>query len=114
MTATAATTHLVDDLDRADAGADAGEAASAARQSRFGLPAWWPVVTLGSPFVLWVSALLSVDPNRIGKYGLVSALPPSYFLALVFIAVGVAISLHRGARLPVVFAHATLFVLVVH
>jgi hypothetical protein len=78
------------------------------------LPRWWPVVTLGGALACWAIALLQIDPNRIGDYGLISAMPPAYFAALALIIVGVAIAFARGARLPVVLAHAVVFIFVVH
>ncbi len=93
---------------------DAADEAATATAPRRRLPAWWPIVTLGSALALWIVALVQIDPNRVGDYGLISAMPRVYFAALAVLTIGVAISLHRGGRLPVVLAHATVFVLVVH
>jgi hypothetical protein len=78
------------------------------------VPAWWPMLTLGSALVLWIVALARVDANAIGAYGLVSALPLAYFAALAMLTVGFAFALHRGARLPVMLAHIALFIVFVH
>jgi hypothetical protein len=76
--------------------------------------AWWPVVTLGAGIALWVVSLVRLHPDAIGAYGLISAMPVTFFVAIGIAMLGVVIALQRGARLPIVVAHAALFVLVVH
>jgi O-antigen/teichoic acid export membrane protein len=73
-----------------------------------------PTVTAGAGLVLWIISLTQVDVNAIGKYGLLSALPITYYAAVAALLLGVAIAVHQRARLPVVLAHAVLFVLIVH
>ena len=78
------------------------------------VPAWWPMLTLGSALALWIVALARLDANAVGPYGLVSALPVVYFVALGVLTVGFGFALHRGARMPVMLAHIVLFIVFVH
>jgi ABC-type amino acid transport system permease subunit len=73
-----------------------------------------PTVTAGAGLVLWVISLTQIDVDAIGKYGLLSAMPITYFAAVGALLLGVVIAVHQRQRLPVVLAHAVLFVLVVH
>jgi O-antigen/teichoic acid export membrane protein len=77
-------------------------------------PSWWPMLTLGAAVVLWVVALLCIDPTAVGSYGLLSAMPIAYFAALAVLTIGFAFALSRNARLPVLLAHVAVFALVVH
>ncbi|MDQ1520702.1 MAG: hypothetical protein QOI55_1775, partial [Actinomycetota bacterium] len=98
-------------LERSEPGASLSEVART-RSSR--ILTWWPVVTLGAGLALWIVSLNRLDPNAIGKYGLISAMPITYFVALGIVTIGVVGALQRGGRLGVVIAHAALFVLIVH
>jgi hypothetical protein len=78
------------------------------------LPAWWPMLTLGGAIALWVVTLAKIDPANVGSYGLIDALPWTFYAALAVITVGFMIGLHRASRLPVMLAHIALAILVVH
>jgi hypothetical protein len=104
--------HEIDDP--RESAIDGVQPAPATRARRFSVPAWWPFITLGSAVALWVVSILQVDANKVGELGLISAMPPTYFAAIAVVILGVAFAIHRGARIPVVLAHATVFVLLVH
>jgi hypothetical protein len=84
------------------------------RARRFRLRSLWPLLTLGSATALWIVSLVRVEPESVGKFGLISALPVTFFVAVGITALGAAIALWRGARLSIVLAHAALFILIVH
>ena len=91
-----------------------GRAARVPVPRRRRLPAWWPMLTLGGAIALWVVALSKIDLANVGAYGLVDALPVTFYAALAVLTIGFVISLQRASRLPVMLAHVALAIVVVH
>ena len=68
-----------------------------------------PIVSalaLAAAIGLWIVALTHLDVAKIGKYGLVSALPGAYFGSLVALAAGFVWAVRRNAA-PVVYGALT-------
>jgi hypothetical protein len=63
--------------------------------------------------VLGVDALLEVDPQRIGAFGLVEALPPGYFAALGISVVGFVASLALRRPVPALLGLQVLVLIVI-
>ncbi|HEX4492116.1 MAG TPA: hypothetical protein VH914_12990 [Acidimicrobiia bacterium] len=91
-----------------------GRAARVPAPRRRRLPAWWPMLTLGGAIALWIVTLVKLDPANVGAYGLVDALPWTFYAALAVITVGFVTALHRESKLPVMLAHIALAILVIH
>jgi O-antigen/teichoic acid export membrane protein len=84
------------------------------RRRRLRFDTVWPVVTLGTALGLWIASLAAIKTSAIGEYGLLSAMPVTYFAAIAVVILGVVLALQRGARLWILVAHAALFILIVH
>jgi hypothetical protein len=71
---------------------------------------WLIVVAL----VLWIVALQTTDLDRMGDYGLLSALPVEFYLALAVLTIGFLAGLRREASNKLLVPYLVLFVAVVH
>ena len=98
------------------AGAPGDEPPAPARRRllRPSLPRWWPAITAGGALGLWVVSLAQLGSGTVGRFGLVSGLPITYFLALALVVTGTIVAIRRGAHPATVVAHLGLFVLIVH
>src|SRR5262249_1527506 len=79
-----------------------------------GLPARWPIIPIGTGLACWVVSMSRLQLDAIGTYGLLSALPVLFYVGLGVVVIGMTVALMRGARMPVVFLHAVLFIGMVH
>jgi hypothetical protein len=70
------------------------------------------VLALAAAFAVW--ALLATDIERMGDYGLLSALHPSFYVALGLLTVGFLAGVRRGAASHFLAAYIVLFVATVH
>ena len=87
--------------------------APAARRLSLGAaaPGFVLVVALAS----WTAALTAADLSRLSGYGLLAALPPAYYLALVLVTAGFALEASRPrARALVLAAHVVALVVMLH
>jgi hypothetical protein len=74
-------------------------------------PAFILVVAVAS----WVAGLSATDLSRLSGYGLLAALPPAYYLALVLVTVGFALEAARSRPRPLVLAaHVVALVVMLH
>lgn len=64
--------------------------------------------------VLWLIALQSTDLDRMGDYGLLSALPATFYLALGVLTVGFLAGVRREVSNKLLLPYLVLFVAVVH
>jgi GT2 family glycosyltransferase len=72
-------------------------------------------VLLGGALAVWGASLAEVDLNRIDGFGLVSALPPAYFIALALLLVGLASALERrDLNRQLLWLYALALILVLH
>jgi hypothetical protein len=55
---------------------------------------WVPYLFLVSAIVVWSLGVPAIDPRAMSDLGLVSALPPTIFVGLLFLTVGFALNLH--------------------
>lgn len=72
------------------------------------------VVWLALAVILWLWALQSTDLSKIGDYGLLSALPPTFYLALGVLTVGFLCGVRSEAGSRLLAPYLVLFVAVVH
>jgi hypothetical protein len=72
------------------------------------------LMCLGVAAGLWLWALLATDVADIGAYGLLSALHPSFYVALGILTVGFLCGVREQTRARYLAAYLVLFVLVVH
>jgi hypothetical protein len=63
---------------------------------------------------LWLVALQTTDVQRIGDYGLLSALPITFYLAIAVLTVGFLAGVRREAPSKLLVTYLVLFVAVVH
>ena len=77
-----------------------------------GLASVAPVAAMVAASVLWLSSLGHVDLRDLTDIGLISALPPSFFLAIAVLTAGFFLEIARreGARPAVLWAHLGLAV----
>jgi len=78
---------------------------------RAAAPCFLLVVALAS----WAAALTATDLSRLSGYGLLAALPPTYYLALLLVTVGLALEAARAQPRPLVLgAHVVALVVMLH
>src|SRR4051812_30832188 len=104
----AAMTNLVRDDSSLDVDVDV--AAPAVKE----WPPWWPAASLGVVLALWVVTLMLTDTRDIGSLGLVSALPPTAYIALAVLALSFTVALWRRSEAPTLFAHVLVLILILH
>jgi GT2 family glycosyltransferase len=85
---------------------------SLARTPKF---VWGHIALLSAAMVAWALSLASADLSRIDGLGLVSAMPPTYFLAFAGLLIGfiLALSRERVSR-PLLGAYVLALILVLH
>lgn len=62
----------------------------------------------------WAWCVATLDPSRVGRYGLLDALPTTFWAALVLLVVAFAHAVRRGARTGVVVSLTAALVVVLH
>jgi hypothetical protein len=102
----------------AQAGEPAGEretATEAPAASRLSLAAAAPWAVIAVAFVWWGLALRVTDLSQLSGYGLLTAVPPLYFLALLLLATGFAVAATRPQVQPRLLAlHVVSLVVMLH
>ena len=74
-----------------------------------------PCFVLVVALAAWAAALTATDLSRLSGFGLLAALPPAYYLALVLVTVGFALEASRPrARALVLAAHVVVLVVMLH
>jgi hypothetical protein len=82
---------------------------------RLASPALAHAVVIGTALVCWVAALRGTDLSRVSGYGLLAALPPSYYAGLALLAAGFAIAASRRRVEPAVLGfYVVALVVVLH
>jgi hypothetical protein len=72
------------------------------------------IVVLAIAAGLWIWALLVTDLDRIGDFGLLSALPVPFYAAIGVLAVGFLVGVRSGAAGRLLAAYLLLFIGIVH
>lgn len=72
------------------------------------------MLIVGSALLLWVSALASVDLEKISNYGLVTALPWQYFVALGLLIISFSLVIQYGqTTTSILFIHIITLILII-
>lgn len=81
----------------------------------FGTRALGPLIVLAAALFAWVSALPAIDPARMNDLGLISVLPPPFYLSLALIAAGFAWQVSYGrATGPWPYLYLIALIVVLH
>lgn len=62
----------------------------------------------------WTTCVITLDPSKVGRYGLLDALPGSFWAALGLLVVAFAHAVRRGARTNVVVTLTAALIVVLH
>jgi hypothetical protein len=72
-----------------------------------------PLALIVCATLLWLGSLHGLDPHRMGNLGLLTILPPTFYLALGILAASFALALHRQETATAVwFLHVLLLTLI--
>jgi hypothetical protein len=93
----------------------AGERTAGTAAERMPLVAAAPWAVIAVAFAWWGLALRATDLSRLSGYGLLTAVPPLYFLALLLLATGFAVAAARPQVQPRLLAvHVVSLVVMLH
>ncbi|MEA2131232.1 MAG: hypothetical protein QOJ85_4123 [Solirubrobacteraceae bacterium] len=96
-------------------GEPAGERQAATTAGRIPLAAAAPWAVIAVAFAWWAIALRASDLSLLSGYGLLTAVPPLYFLALLLLAAGFAVAASRPQVQPRLLAlHVVSLVVMLH
>jgi hypothetical protein len=93
---------------------DAGELTEPVAEPRPSRLWWWTGAAVVVAAVLWVVALVTMGGDPVGKFGLVSGLPVTYFVALGVVVVGIALGLRQDRHWWPIVAAVGVLVVVLH
>lgn len=79
------------------------------------MPVGGPLALVLCAMVLWSASLSTINPRNITDYGLISALPLSFFVALSLLTVSFCVVVHqRQVPAPVLFLHVVALIVIIH
>jgi hypothetical protein len=75
----------------------------------------WPLLSVGLVLLLWGTSLQNVDLRRMSDLGLVSVLPPTFFVAFFLLTVSFSLVLsQQPVRVWILLLHVVVLIFMVH